>query len=151
MVSKEKKCLESILKPALKKAGFRKKGSTWWKHLEGFIQVINIQGSQYSKQFYLNLGVYIIAVGDKEWPSESDCHIQIRLDSLANPSLVHKLLDYETAFENSDRREISELVLAKGLPWLDQCSSFDGAKAEYILPNRVPAKWQRDLLTSYFT
>jgi hypothetical protein len=151
LVSIEKKCLESILKPTLKKKGFRKKGSTWWKHIEGYIQVINIQGSQYSKQFYLNLGVYISAVGDKEWPSESDCHIQVRLDSLANPNLVHTLLNYETALEHSDRKEISELVLVKGLRWLDQCSSFEGAKAEYILPNRVAAKWQRDLLKNYFT
>jgi len=65
MASEEKKHLESILKPVLKAEGFRKKGGTWWRSLGEFIQVINIQGSQFSKRFYINLGVYIKDIGEK--------------------------------------------------------------------------------------
>ena len=75
MASEEKKNLEAILKPVLKVHGFRKKGGTWWRHTDDFIQVVNIHGSQWSKRFYLNLGVYIREIGDKEFPAEYDCHV----------------------------------------------------------------------------
>ena len=150
MASKEKKDLESILKSGLKAHGFRKKGGTWWKHLESFIQVINIQGSQWSKRFYLNLGVYIKELGDKEWPAEYDCHIRIRLNSISDSTLVNKLLNYEEDLEGIKREKISEIVETEGIPWLDMCSSIEGAKSEYKLPNRVMAKWQREQLDEYF-
>ena len=70
MASDEKKHLESIFKPVLKGYGFRKKGGTWWKQLDEFTQVVNIQGSQFSKRFYLNLGVYIKSFAKNEWPAE---------------------------------------------------------------------------------
>ena len=65
MASDEKKDLEGILKHLLKDLRFRKKGGTWWREVDGYIQVVNIQGSQFSKSFYLNLGVYIKALGKK--------------------------------------------------------------------------------------
>lgn len=151
MASEEKKNLESILKPALKSYGFRKKGGTWWRHLDDFIQVINIQGSQWSKRFYLNLGVYIRELGDKEWPAEYDCHVRVRLSSIADSELVHKLLNYEKDIEDRSREKISEVVVEEGIHWLEKCSSIDGAKAEYNLPNRVMTKWQREQLDEYFT
>lgn len=150
MASEEKKKLESILKPALKAYGFRKKAGTWWRHQDDFIQVVNIQGSQWSKRFYLNLGVYIKALGDKEWPAEYDCHVRVRLSSIADSALVNELLNYEEVLKEKEREIISEIVVKEGIPWLERCSSIEGAKAEYTLPNRVMAKWQRDKLDEYF-
>lgn len=150
MASVEKKELQSILKPALKGHGFRKKGGTWWRHLDGFVQVINIQGSEWSKRLYLNLGVYIKDLGDKEWPAEYDCHVRVRLNSIANSTLVNKLLNYEEEHEDKERNKISEVLVEVGIPWLEKCSSIEGAKAEYTLPNRVLAKWQREQLDEYF-
>jgi len=150
MASEEKKHLESILKPVLKKAGFRKKGATWWKHKQGFIQVINIQGSQFSKRFYLNLGVFLQALGEKEWPAEYDCHVRVRLNTIAESEQVNKLLNYEEQLEDEERMKIGELLSEVGIPWLERCSSLEGAKAEYTLPNRVMAAWQREMLDEYF-
>jgi hypothetical protein len=150
MASEEKKNVESILKPALKSHGFRKKGGTWWRQLDNFIQIINIQGSQWSKRFYLNLGVYIKELGDKEWPAEYDCHVRVRLSSITESTLVNDLLNYEEDLEGKKREEISEIVVKEGIPWLDRCSSIEGARAEYSLPNRVMTKWQREQLDEYF-
>ena len=149
MASQEKKHLESVLKPVLKKAGFRKKGGTWWKHKQDFTQVINIQGSQFSKRFYLNLGVYLQALGKKEWPAEYDCHV--RVSTIAESELVHRLLNYEEQLEDEQRKEIGGLIMSAGIPWLEQCSSYEGAKAEYMLPGRIMAGWQREALDEYFS
>ena len=150
MASEEKKNLESILKPTLKSHGFRKKGGTWCRYFDNFIQVINIQGSQWSKRFYLNLGVYIRELGNKQWPAEYDCHVRVRLSTIADSELVHKLLNYEEDLEDRSREKISEVVVEAGIPWLEKCSSIEGAKAEYTLPNRVITKWQRQLLDKFF-
>jgi len=150
MASEEKKHLESILKPVLKAEGFRKKGGTWWRSLGEFIQVINIQGSQFSKRFYINLGVYIKDIGEKEWPAECDCHVRVRLSSIADTDKVHKLINYEEHLEQGDREEIMNILKDKGIPWLEKCSSIEGAKAEYVLPNRVMTKWQREQLDEFF-
>jgi hypothetical protein len=152
MASEEKKHLEMVLKPFLKEQGFRKKGASWWKHTEDFIQVINIQGSQWSKKFYINLAVYIRSLGDEEWPTEYKCHIRNRLESLVGDSKeIISLLDYEDfAPDELERKRICEILKEKGIPWLNKCSSYNGAKEEYALPNRVMTKWQRDLLDEYF-
>ncbi|WP_444945628.1 DUF4304 domain-containing protein [Microbulbifer sp. VTAC004] len=151
MASEEKKDLEVVFKPLLKELRFRKKGGTWWREVNGFIQVVNIQGSQFSKRFYLNLGVYISEIGDKSHPAVYDCHIRIRLDELHSANKVNELLNYEhVALGSPERNELATILKEYGIPWLNQCSCFDGAKAEYVLPNRVMTKHQREALDEYF-
>jgi hypothetical protein len=152
MASIEKKKLEIILKPVLKEFGFRKKGGTWWRQLDCFIQVVNIQGSQFSKRFYLNLGVYIKELGDVEWPAEYDCHIRVRLNSIADNAIVNSLLDFEnTNVDDEERRSIATILRKSGISWLNKCSSFEGAKSDYVLPNRFMSKFMRNELDEYFT
>ena len=152
MQSEEKKHLENLIKPLLKKKGFRKRGSTWWRHSDDFIQVVNIQGSQWSKNFYINLGIYIRDLGDKQWPAEEQCHIRHSLESIYGvESGIVKLLNYEDyAPEALPRKRLSEMLEQGGLNWLEECSNFQRAKSEYQLPNRVITKWQRQLLDKLF-
>jgi len=153
MPSEEKKHLENLIKPLLKKKGFRKRGGTWWRHLDDFIQVVNIQGSQWSKNFYINLGIYIRELGSKEWPAEPECHIRHRLESIYGvESGILELLNYEDhAPDALPRERLSKMLEEGGLNWLEECSDFERAKVEYQLPNRVMTKWQRELLDNYFS
>ncbi|WDT84405.1 DUF4304 domain-containing protein [Alteromonas sp. 009811495] len=151
MASPEKKHLENVLKPYMKEKGFKKKGGTWCKDVGDFLQVVNIQGSPYSKMFYINLAVYIKALGNNVWPAEHDCHIRIRLNSFCLEQGVTELLNYEDyGFDGQPREKLLEILESDGLPWLDKCSSFKGAKREYVLPNRVMTKHKREALDEYF-
>ena len=152
MQTEPKKHLESILKPYLKECGFKKRGSTWRRSEKGFIQVINIQGSQWSKRFYVNLGIYISGLTNKELPVEADCHIRTRLEEICGPdSGIIDLLNYEDySIEEQPRQNIISFLNQSGVPWLEKCSNFEAAKVEYTLPGRVSTKWQRDLLDKYF-
>ena len=152
MPSDEKKHLEKLIKPLLKNKGFKKRGSTWWRQLDKFIQVVNIQGSQWSKKFYINLGVYIRELGDKEYPAETDCHIRNRLESIYGPeSGILNLLNYEDyGPDELPRDKLNEMLEEGGLNWLVECSNYERAKIEYQLPNRVMTKWQRELLDNFF-
>ena len=151
MASAEKKYLENMLKPFMKSRGFKKKGGSWCKDVGDFLQIVNIQGSPYSKIFYINLAVYIKALGNNEWPAEYDCHIRIRLNSFCLEKGVTELLNFENfGVDELPREKLVEILESDGIPWLESCSSYEGAKKEYILPNRVMTKHQRDTLDEYF-
>jgi len=69
-----------LLAPQLKKVGFRKKGRTWHRENDEVIQVFNIQGSSWDMEdFYVNLGIYLRAIGSDPRPSENHCHVQQRV------------------------------------------------------------------------
>lgn len=151
MASPEKKHLEKVLKPFMKSKGFKKKGGTWCKDVGDYLQIVNIQGSPYSKKFYINLAVYIKDLGNSEWPAEYDCHIRIRLNSFCHEQRVTELLNYEDFdMDELPREELVEILESDGVSWLESCSSYEGAKKEYVLPNRVMTKHQRDTLDEYF-
>ena len=98
MASIEKKQIENLIKPHLKQIGFRKKGATWYREKLNFIQVVNVQGSQWSKIFFINLGIYLKDLGGEETPPEYKCHIRKRLDSLVlDPVHFNKLCDVHSS------------------------------------------------------
>ena len=151
MASDEKKYLEALLKPFLKNHGFKKTSTTWRKPVDNFIQIISIQGSPYQKTFQIYIGVYICDLGDKKNPSEADSNIRITLNTYAKETEISKLLDFEKwEIDELPREEILEILEQYGLNWLNKCSTFDGAKAEYTLPSRIMAGWQRKQLDEYF-
>lgn len=128
MASEENKILQGILKPLLKEAGYKKKGATWHHSSEHFIRVLNIQGSQWSSSFYLNLGIYIRGLGEDLTPTEYKCHVRERLDGIASNRIeASDLLDFTKSIEASDREEkIKVLISTYALPWLEGKSTIDG-------------------------
>jgi hypothetical protein len=146
MASNEKKQLENLLKPCLKEIGFKKKGATWHRANSDFIQVVNIQGSQWSKIFYINLGVYLKQLGDEQTPVEYKCHIRTRLSQLV-PDLnrLNELCDIHSSdFEGFDRSELQDLLINYGVSWLDKCCTQDGIKNEINLGRSMISKIVKD-------
>jgi hypothetical protein len=84
------------LKPVLKEQGFKKTKTTWRKSVDGLVLVLNVQGSQWSKEdYYINLGVYIQELGPRENPTENICHIQTRVEENQEfESLVDEVLGW---------------------------------------------------------
>lgn len=75
--------LAAAVKTYMKEKGYKKRGTTWTKRTDDEISlVVNIQGSQYDKeQYYINLGIYVHALGTKGQPSISDCHMRERINT----------------------------------------------------------------------
>jgi len=130
MASEENKILQGFLKPVLKDAGYKKKGATWHCQDEEFVRVLNIQGSQWSTSFYLNLGIYIRALGDESTPTEYKCHIRQRIDGIVpDRAEAFRLLDFNEAIDPIEREKgIKEIVSDYGLKWLKEKSSIEGLK-----------------------
>ncbi|MBK1884536.1 DUF4304 domain-containing protein [Luteolibacter pohnpeiensis] len=124
MASEEKREFVKAIAPTLKAHGFKKKDATWHRTCDGFIQTFNVQGSQWGKSFYLNLGIYITALGDETHPLEYRCHVRNRVDEVAVDRARYKqLLDFEISISSSERfKELNEIIESRAIPWLEEFS-----------------------------
>jgi len=130
MASDEQKQLANAVKPMLKKAGFKKTAFNWHRKQGDVIQVVNFQGSQWGKTVYVNLGVFFLGIEQQEKPKEYDCHLRQRLPGLS-PDLkrCNELFDLGNSLSNEERYpEVIELLETLAIPWLERCSSKEGAK-----------------------
>jgi len=130
MASEGSKHLQRALAGPLKALGFKKSGATWHRPTPDAIAVLNLQGSQFGPSFYVNLGVYFRALGDRVAPPESLCHLRIRLSQLVpNGARLTQLLDLESPIAEPARlQELVALVREFAAPWLDQVSTRKGAR-----------------------
>ncbi len=127
MPSQENKILQEAFSPIFKRYGYKKHGATWHHDNKELISCFNIQGSQWSKAFYLNLGIYIKALGDKSFPNEYECHVRLRIEGLVDErSKVHQLLDFENSLPQESRlKELTKIVEDKVIPWFQKISTSE--------------------------
>lgn len=121
--------IEGIAKPILKKAGYKKKRLTWHKDHDELILVFNIQSSQWSDRYYLNLGIYLKKIGNESKPPEYRCHVRRRLESLIPDAKLklefNKSTDYEEDIPLEDREKtLKKSIIDCGMPWLDTMTQF---------------------------
>lgn len=130
MASENNKKLQLVFAPILKAQGFKKDGATWRKYYPETIGVVNIQGSQWGPQFYVNLGVLFRDMDQNEKPREYHCHIRLRLEGIV-PDLarINQLLDFDLPVPDEERsQELSALVTHYAIPFLEQFSTQVGAR-----------------------
>jgi hypothetical protein len=74
----------------LKVHGFKKQRLNWHIDLPGSIAVLNVQVSPWGDgSYYINVGIYLKAIGDESNPPHNRCHVQQRLE-LSSPAEVAK-------------------------------------------------------------
>lgn len=141
MASDSSKRLQKIVAGVLDGRGFIKKGQTWRKAYDNAIGVVNIQGSQWGRSFYVNFGVYFSALGGNPAPLEYHCHIRTRLEELtpARARLV-ELLDLESSVPDAVRSSEIESAIANAVPWLDRVATISGAR-EYCSAIKPTSPW----------
>jgi len=141
------KDLEKLLTSLLRPLGFRRERRNWRLDLPEMIQVVNLQRSQWSNSFYLNIGVFVKAlqnepdpVHNPAKPSDVDCHFQARLGDLfpgppvpptkisAEQIRLHELLDLEDRRIDPTAREseLRAMIEHRMLPFLELCRSEAG-------------------------
>lgn len=142
MPSDLNKHLQTAIAPTLKVRGFSKSGATWRRIHPDAIALLNLQGSQWSPSFYVNLGIYFRPLGTNERPLEYNCHIRTRLDELVpDRARLAQLLDFDQPIPEPERfAEVAQAVSEYAVPWLDHVSSIAGAR-EYCLGVHPRSPW----------
>lgn len=111
--------------------GFKRKGATLYRDQAESIAVVNLQGSQWGGQYYVNVALWLKALGDADTPPENKCHVRTRLTSLdAGPSLAEALVmtSLVTDAHRIDALQVSLDAFAD--PWLRLASSLDALKRD---------------------
>lgn len=117
MSTLSKEQLIECLKPVLKEQGFRKTRTTWRKSTDDLVFVLNDQGSQWSTEdYYINVAIYIKALGTEQNPTEYRCHIRDRIDhnDKSFASICKEVLDWFEKY--GDIQRLSTLRQQNNLP-----------------------------------
>ncbi|WP_435009047.1 DUF4304 domain-containing protein [Tundrisphaera lichenicola] len=121
--------IRALFDKTLHDHGFKKASGSWYFDGPETVLVANLQKSQYGSCFYINLGVWLKAIGEAATPKEHHCHVRIRLESLAGEEFS-KALDMEasTVFEEDRKMIIVTGIVKVAIPWLEACNSLDGIR-----------------------
>lgn len=116
-----------------KAAGFTKKSGTWCRRQHETIAVLELQKSQYGSQYYVNVALWLLEIGEASCPKEHACHLRSRLTQLL-PNHEDQLkvvldLDDLTLAENVRQEMFKALLNDQLLPLIERCSTLDGIRA----------------------
>jgi hypothetical protein len=109
MNSLSKEQLIECFKPVFKQCRFKKMRTNWRKTTDDLIFVLNIQGSQWCKEdYYINVGVYIRALGAEQNPPEYSCHIRSRIDERDKScsSICNEILEWFEKHESIQKLKL---------------------------------------------
>ncbi|WP_339735632.1 DUF4304 domain-containing protein [uncultured Gimesia sp.] len=131
--------LNNAIHTELKPHGFQRKGSNWYLSSEQVIVVLNLQRSQYSATYFLNLGFWLQQIEHIDFPGEHQCHIRTRASSLwpegthrpeEGPPRIADLLSIDDYPCNEGQRleRIRQFVAEKLVPTLKAGVSVEGLK-----------------------
>jgi hypothetical protein len=121
--------LASIIDNVLSKYGFDAKRVTWYRAVQGVLQVIDLQKSSYGGRYFINICCVPdgMSVDGMPAPKEHKCPIRIRLTS-AFPDIrdeLEKLLDLDNdeidSLERMDR--INSILNTKLIPFMENMKS----------------------------
>lgn len=127
------------LAPNLKRRGFSKTGPTWHRKFGDAIHVVNLQKSQWGDQFYVNIGIYLMALGKELKPTEYRCHVRCHLENLlprGSHIRLSELLDFDRRiFANQRFAELRDNV-GCAVDWLNAQCTVE-VLARYLKTNGV--------------
>ena len=133
-----KELIELYIAPFLKRVGFRKKGTTWNRGVNGFVHVIDIQSTKTradgSESFTINVGVFMDELWqlfwDKSVPAfvkEENCYPRFRLGYLLsefNPKHRDQWWEIRSPEEiETIGKELETIFREECLPFFDQIES----------------------------
>jgi hypothetical protein len=125
-MSEAQKDLEQAIARVLKPLGYTKRAATWHRDREQVVSLVNLQKSQWGEDWYLNLGVYLKALGSEVRPTEARCHVRCRAASLGRREMPR------------DADGLSALIGDVAVPWLDALATERGI-AEFLASERSGA------------
>jgi hypothetical protein len=123
-VSESQKDLEQAIARILKPLGYTKRAASWHRDREQVISVVNLQKSQWGEDWYLNLGVYLKALGDEPRPAEARCYVRCRAATLGAREMPR------------DPAGVEALVAEVAVPWLEALSTERGV-VEFLASERA--------------
>lgn len=124
--------IKTAMAHELRSAGFKARGTSWYKHAPDTLLVVNLQKSVYGPQHYINLAAWVKQLGDAEAPKEYQCHIRVRATSLLSPNAeaLGHALNLEDESMDTEQREafIARFMREEAIPFLESLGTWEGIR-----------------------
>jgi hypothetical protein len=119
----DKKTFKKAFGLPFEKAGFVKKGQSWYLHGEDAIIVVNLQKSSWSELFYINMGIWLKAFGETVLPQFNHCHLYYRVEYFFQEQ--RELIITACSLESSNLQilsDLAEFIENQLIPFLHKCT-----------------------------
>ncbi|ROS43343.1 DUF4304 domain-containing protein [Amycolatopsis thermoflava] len=119
--------LRLAIDQVIPETGLVKKSGSWYLRQEETIGVINLQKSQYGDQYYVNIAVWLLPLGDVDFPAEHKCHIRTRLTRLLAEREQELVQVLDLTVERPDREEVLKQAIEENIvPIFKSCATLAG-------------------------
>lgn len=62
--------------------GFTRRSNSWYLRQQETIVVLDLQRSQYGPQYYMNVALSLLPLGEVDAPGENQCQVRTRLSNV---------------------------------------------------------------------
>ncbi len=128
----DKKTFKQTFAKAIETTPCIKRGQSWYIDGKDTLVVINLQKSDWNEQYFINLGIWLKALGEPSFPQYYRCHLYYRLESIF--SQERELILNACSLEQGNAQlleELAQFLTGQVLPFLRDCGS------ERTLRNRM--------------
>ena len=108
-----------------------KHSGSWYRTCGDVDQVLELQKSQFGRNYYVNVALWLRTLGDTKFPKENQCHVRARLETLAadSASELACLLDLDCYIPDGERQSLLREFLQRRLqPFLDRATSVQALR-----------------------
>lgn len=119
----DKKSFKKSIAMPLGAARFVRKGQSWYLDGQDAIVVFNLQKSDWADEYFINIGIWLKALGQSRYPSVHDCHLSFRLEGLFREE--QKLIREGASLERGDTsavKDLSNFIASSVVPFLRECT-----------------------------
>lgn len=121
---------QQMIDRVLSVGAFDRRGSRWTRDADEVFQSVELQQSQFGEQFYVNIGLWLKALGPSAKMQEKDMHVRLRADGVLqsiHKEQLSKALDFDQELPLDQRESIvGNIFEATVLPHLNEWRSVKG-------------------------
>jgi hypothetical protein len=124
--------VQQAVDDVLRARSYSRRSGSWYRTQRETVAVINLQRSNFSSAYYLNIALWFSALGADLYPKEHHCHVRTRIDRIvADARTVALALDPESAVEADQRTRVISDALTVADDLLTACSTLEGCRTPY--------------------
>jgi len=120
----DKKSFKKAIATPLEKAGLIKKGQSWYLDGKDVLIVINLQKSDWSELYYINIGFWLKGLGRAAFPEFYDCHLYCRIHDFF-PEKIDLIFSGFSLEKSTPEKlgELSRFLEYEFIPFLRECTN----------------------------
>lgn len=119
------------IEDVLRARGYSKRSGSWYRTQRETVAVIDLQRSNYSPAYYLNVALWLLALGREAYPKEHHCHVRTRIDELVDDAeMVASALDPASTIDPDRRTGILTHAVMLADDLLAACATLEGCRSD---------------------